>query len=571
MTLRINQAIKPLGYNYVYMTRRAEIAMQRFNKSTGQRLQRLLHFAGSKMLKGHSIAQTERILARHDLFAFAQMGKMIIASPHDLSASHHGDNLFDTDLELLTFRGSGKAGLTRFLTQDQGGRAYIRIWPVARGCISFGCENSRRWIYGLSNIDLLYTAILQENNHPSEKVLYGWSDKERWGERDFADVYYTLARLNSSSWHVLPKPTTLVSRSPQAEAKADTARMVSFLLKKKNGKSFERDFTIITTSINQRITYNHQGREYSIYGFKRYDHVRLVIKEQTDQNGNLEKIGTFHGYNNGDIQSEPIGIYRLSRFLQGHWQLCYPPEPIVAISRQEQSKHRSRQIKEFLLNEQTEGAELELGGFYVYKNGFIRLSFSNQKREVQGLKRYAGRYLSGLLRQEGDRKVLYLWYKASSLYSFDAGPLRPQGDVIAERVDGQWRFIGTVAQDLIDKRAQNAEFVAYLLSDQGRKRHVSTWPIQHRRDSHYHSLNKTIAGQRASFYLSGEAVGDKDELVGKTREVMGRFKVVTLYNGDQPVKTAILARKTKGQWQPFIRDISQDPQGLLEQIASEAE
>ena len=574
--MRINIPLKSTNYDHVAISPRAETTLNRFAGSQEHRLSRLLRHAWSGHSKGFGNRQLEQLLSRWDLFIMPNFNKIAILSPHDLPfverpvKNGHGNgaahNIFDSDIKIISGREAGGRSLLHFLENDHPGNVYARIWPIANGCFAFGAHGKRHWINGLGDVDLLYTAILQEKTKGSSrpaKKLYGWTDKYNWGDLDFADIYYTVARETPQGWHIPKRPSTDVSKSRHQEAQAETTRMITYLRKDQGNKQFERDFIIISTRMNHRISFGYKGKDYTIYGFVGHERVKLVLGEELNEaTGQLEKIGVFYGYNNGDLLESPLGIYRFARKGKKRWALLHPPEPILAMSNDQQTRMHSKVLTDFMLNDQPEGKEVSRY-IRVYRGrGFANFIFNKVAREFYGLTKYAGSKLLCVIRQQGDKKVAYLWPNPND-WANGKDAIRPEGEVVAQKTSGGWQAVHTRNIELIEKQKANREYMKYLMSDNPGRVNYSDWSIHRKKDRNYQAVFKSIKGKKASFYVPAKAIEGLTQLLGVTREVDGKFKVVEFFRSKEdhkqkqkPIRVARVAAKINSSWQPSILNIS---------------
>jgi hypothetical protein len=585
MVLSATARLRATPINRVIISKRAMESLLKRNPAAAQ-VQRIFQEAKHEASNGGDLKLLTDALSPFSLIADIVHDRVAILSPKDLAeeteikpARRKGGsspnrvkevkrgNIFSLGYEIIEAETAGQSGLSIFLENDQGGKAFKKIWKHVDRNIAFGRHDKPQHIYGLNGIDTLYAFIIQERlpNGQLVKKLYGWSAEKNWGDLDHAEIIYTLARKGTGGWKILKRPSTTTSLNRTQETQRATRRMISFLLKDQGKKTHQRTWRVLHHGeVTGSITFAHKGKDYPIYGLMGYEKIETVITEEVDPvSGKKEKIACLFAYDEElKLIPTPIGIYRFAYKENGRWILDHPPTPIKSVSQAQINKALAKTLKIFLLNDQPEYAALFTINRRVYSQGSIRFNSSGEIFEISGLKEYAGQLIFCIILQKEDKKIVYLWPN-ETLFRSGEKPIRPAGDVIALKKDTKWKISKKKNAALVAKRRENSQYAKFLLSDNPEALHFSTWSIHRRKNRGHQAIHKSINGQKASFYCPAEAIAGLSKVLGVTRQLGSGFKLVEFYRdrqafeaGAKPIRAALLTYKRNRLWNNLIVDIT---------------
>jgi len=495
--------------------------------------------------------------------------------------------------------------LRRFLRRDTPGEVYKRRYSIWKDQLELGlktdCGMEMKRICGLGDIPFLYVAIREETVQSGRKpeiptkrkVLYGWAKEKDWGIMARARIYYVISeKAPGKAWEVLEEPIPLGKLTEQQETKR-LAKLTIQAMTQGIGKiPLRRSWDVLHTESSDSyvVRIRHQGKSYQIFGFEGYSQVFSLIFEDTakkqiialfypDQETALASFSVSSGQVSRDLRNhhcsaqlpqimakESSGLIKaaiLSEKKNGVWTPLESPE-IIYTTPECSAQHQrlvNRITKLFLLEDKEESEFLDLKPLPILEGSVrLRVDYSTEEKAIgdlnlSGYSDYEGKKIYGRIIVEGDEKKVYFWPDDKSRQDTTTPPIKPEGHVAAQKIDGQWE-INWHAMNTQEKAQREAaiKYGNYLFAtilQQDREFHIP-WHAWTNQEYVY------ITTRTQRVYLPISDSINPQEVYSVTRQIQKRFKFVEFWENQQayaanenPFAVRFITLRSNGKWDWF--------------------
>ena len=430
-------------------------------------------------------------------------------------------------------------GLKHFLSRDTG-RAFIyKEFTVREGqmLLSLRTNEGRvHALYGLSGINKVFAGIRQEEmNGRIVKVIYGWRNVRDWGNKEKLLIKYVLAEKTGGEWRIFLKPRSLNKPHPRTQAIKDNSALAKALTEGLD-RSILRKYWLISPPHNRAVL-RFDGRFLYIHGFPGR---RKVFSLITEEAGKI--VGRFYAKASDAAKGKNKYLLKTVVFSErvagGRWAPLPIPKLIFTAPSSSVVQHHffmAHQLKQFLLDDQAEGAFYDIGTRKVFQ-GVVILHFYSESLRLNALSGHAS--VTGRIVTLGTKKVIYFWPDEAAKQS-GAPPIHPEGQTVARKTtSGKWEIVWF---DLSLGRRQAAlgaiKLGNYIFANAGDRVHTAPWPVKNYSGSSHGQQGpyalRRIRGKVFTFATAGAGVTN-GHVLSQTRE-FGRIKLIEFWRNEREI------------------------------------